>query len=150
MARLVFSGGPGDGPVHETEAMRAMALRLGVPPTAIALDRAGLNTEATVRNTTALATHGRVLAVSEFYHLPRIKLAYQRAGCEVFTVPARPTHWLQAWPLRSVLREIPAFWAYYGRGFTDRQALAPTPLAGLCVCQGCLQYLGLHESVIRR
>lgn len=127
--RLVFSGGPGDGPVHETEAMRALALRLGVPAAAIALDRAGLSTEATVRNTTALATHARVLAVSEFYHLPRIKLAYQRAGCEVFTVPARPTHWRRAWPLRNVLREIPAFWAYYGRGFTDRHALAPVTLS---------------------
>ena len=114
--RLVFSGGPGDGPIHETEAMRTMALGLGVPTTAITLDREGLNTEATVRNTTALATQRRVLAVSEFYHLPRIKLAYQRAGCEVFTVPARPANWLRAWPLNNVLREIPAFWVYYGRG----------------------------------
>ncbi|HTH47143.1 MAG TPA: YdcF family protein [Candidatus Limnocylindria bacterium] len=114
--RLVFSGGPGDGLIHETEAMRMMALRLGVPPAAITLDREGLNTEATVRNTTALAAQARVLAVSEFYHLPRIKLAYQRAGCEVFTVPARPANWLRAWPLNSVLREIPAFWVYYGRG----------------------------------
>lgn len=113
--RLVFSGGPGDGPIHETEAMRTMAVRLGVPTAAITLDREGLNTEATVRNTMALAAHGRVLAVSEFYHLPRIKLAYQRAGCEVFTVPARPAHWLRAWPLNNVLREIPAFWVYYGR-----------------------------------
>ncbi len=113
---LVFSGGPGDGPIHETEAMRTMALDLGVPTTAIKLDREGLNTEATVRNTTMLATQRRVLAVSEFYHLPRIKLAYQRAGCEVFTVPARPANWLRALPLNSILREIPAFWVYYGRG----------------------------------
>lgn len=114
--RLVFSGGPGDGPIHETEAMRTMAMGLGVPTAAITLDRNGLNTEATVRNTTPLASHERVLAVSEFYHLPRIKLAYQRAGCEVFTVPAHPANWLRAWPLNNVLREIPAFWVYYGRG----------------------------------
>jgi uncharacterized SAM-binding protein YcdF (DUF218 family) len=114
--RLIFSGGPGDGPIHETEAMRAMAVQLGVPATAITLDRAGLSTAATVRNTAAFAARERVLAVSEFYHLPRIKLAYQRAGCEVFTVPARPIHWLRAWPLASIAREIPAFWTYYARG----------------------------------
>jgi uncharacterized SAM-binding protein YcdF (DUF218 family) len=122
--RLILSGGPGDGPIHETEAMRTMALGLGVPTAAIALDREGLNTAATVRNTTALAAQGHVLAVSEFYHLPRIKLAYQRAGCEVFTVPARPANWLRDWPLNSVLREIPAFWSYYGRAFTDPPASA--------------------------
>ena len=114
--RLIFSGGPGDGPIHETEAMRTMALTLGVPTAAITLDREGLNTAATVRNTASLAAQGHVLAVSEFYHLPRIKLAYQRAGCEVSTVPARPANWLRDWPLNSVLREIPAFWVYYGRG----------------------------------
>jgi hypothetical protein len=43
-----------------------------------------------VRNTMAFL-HGRpatILAVSHFYHLPRIKMTFQRSGAGVFTVPA--------------------------------------------------------------
>ena len=114
---LLFSGGPGDGTVHETEAMRALALRSGVRPKDVILDREGLNTQATVANTRALfAQRGlqRILVVSDLTHLPRIKLTYQLAGQQVFTVPVREL------PRPSQLlfqlgRETAAFWAYYFR-----------------------------------
>jgi uncharacterized SAM-binding protein YcdF (DUF218 family) len=115
--RVIFSGGPGDGDIHETEAMRRMALQLGVPACDILLDRQGLNTEATVRNTCGmLAEQGlsRVLAVSHFYHLPRIKLTYQRYGREVYTVPAHETRRLRALPAY-MLREVAALLFYYVR-----------------------------------
>jgi uncharacterized SAM-binding protein YcdF (DUF218 family) len=114
---VVMSGGPGDGAVHETEAMRNLAAGLGVPVERILLDRNGLNTEATARNVTALAAERRftrVLAVSHAYHQPRIKLAFQRAGLNVYTVPARETYWLSSMP-RLILRETGALWAYYLR-----------------------------------
>lgn len=114
---LVFSGGPGDGAVHETEAMRALALRTGVRPEDVILDREGLNTQATVANTTALfARRGlqRILVVSDFTHLPRIKLTYQLAGQQVFTVPVRePPRPSQL--LFQLGRETAAFWTYYFR-----------------------------------
>ncbi|HTI71076.1 MAG TPA: YdcF family protein, partial [Candidatus Limnocylindria bacterium] len=109
---LYFSGGPGDGAVHETESMRRMAIGLGVPATAIVADLSGLNTEATVRHSLdyAQSIHAsRLLAVSEFYHLPRIKLCYQFHGAEILTVPAIPQNSQRAWPFFSVGREIPAF-----------------------------------------
>ena len=53
-------------------------------------------------------------AVSHFYHLPRIKMAYQRAGIEVYTVPARETRTLLKLP-QFVAREVAAFWFYYAR-----------------------------------
>lgn len=115
--RLVLSGGPGDGAIHETDAMLTRATAQGVPRSVITLDRAGLNTAATVRNTAANLRGKRVLAVSEFYHLPRIKLAYAASAIEVWTVPADASHWLRRWAVRSVLREVPAFWAYYARAF---------------------------------
>lgn len=118
--RLWFSGGPGDGAVHETEAMRNMAIREGVPASAISVDPAGLNTAATVRNTAPALRGSRVIAVSEFYHLPRIKLAYQRAGVDVLTVPAKPGHLARAWAPASTLREIPAFWSYCARATIGR------------------------------
>ena len=114
---IILSGGPGDGPIHETEGMRRLALRLGVPDSAILTDRQGLSTQATVNNTTAMfAARGnrRVLAVSHFYHLPRIKMTYQRQGWEVYTVPADESYPLTDMPL-FMLREVAALWAYYLR-----------------------------------
>jgi uncharacterized SAM-binding protein YcdF (DUF218 family) len=113
--KLVLSGGPGDGAIHETEAMRRYAIANGVRAEDIFIDRNGLNTEATVRNTTPLLQElgaKRVLAVSHFYHLPRIKLAYQRAGLEVYTVPARQGRWMRQIPY-NMAREVAAFWVYY-------------------------------------
>lgn len=116
-SKVIVSGGPGMGAVHETEAMRDLAVRLGVPGEAICLDRQGVNTRATVANTAgmfrAMDCRG-VLAVSHFYHLPRIKLAYQRAGWEVRTVPAKESYPLTAMPYY-VTREVAALWCYYLR-----------------------------------
>ena len=117
--RIILSGGPAGGKAHETEAMRRYALKLGVPDSAILLDKRGLSTHETVRNTIPMFRQlgaRRVLAVSHFYHLPRIKLSYQRAGWEVFTVPVEhpraPRH---EYPYL-VCRETAAFWVYYLRG----------------------------------
>ena len=115
--RLVFSGGPGDGAIHETEAMKRMATALGVKAEDIWLDKAGLNTQATVRNTEALFAQwhaSRILVVSHAYHLPRIKLAYQRDGWDVFTVPARESYLLRQMPY-NMAREVAAIWVYYLR-----------------------------------
>jgi uncharacterized SAM-binding protein YcdF (DUF218 family) len=114
---LIFSGGPGDGDVHETEAMRRYALGQGVPDSATMRDEGGLSTQHTVENTVSrFRKHGyaRVLAVSQFYHLPRIKLAYLRAGVDVHTVPARPSATLYGLPW-FMFREIGGFWYYYLR-----------------------------------
>jgi uncharacterized SAM-binding protein YcdF (DUF218 family) len=115
--RIIFSGGPGDGDVHETEGMRKMAIKFGVPAQAIILDEEGLSTDQTVRNTCAMFGKigiGRVLVVSHFYHLPRIKMSYQRRGREVYTVPAKESYTLTAMPY-FVGREIAALWVYYLR-----------------------------------
>lgn len=113
--RVIFSGGPGQGAVTEAEAMRRYALSHGVSAEDIVIDNQGVNTEATVRDTTPLFAQWhvrRVLVVSHFYHLPRIKLAYQRAGIEVYTVPATQGRFLLKMPLY-MAREAAAFWSYY-------------------------------------
>ncbi len=115
--KLILSGGPGDGAIHETESMRRLATQLAVPLEAIILDQQGLNTRATLANSQAiLARDGtrRALAVSHFYHLPRVKLAATRAGLEVFTVPARESYVLRQMP-SFVAREVVALWVYYLR-----------------------------------
>ena len=115
--KLILSGGPGDGVIHETESMRRMALQLGVKADDIWLDEAGLNTQATVKNTEAVFSRwqaSRILVVSHFYHLPRIKLAYQRDGWDVYTVPAKESYVLRQMPY-NMAREVAALWVYYLR-----------------------------------
>jgi vancomycin permeability regulator SanA len=115
--KLILSGGPGDGPVSEPQAMKRMAVECGVRPEDILLDERGVNTQATVRNTEVIFSElraSRILVVSHFYHLPRIKLAYQREGWEVYTVPAKESYLLRQMPY-NMAREVAAFWAYYLR-----------------------------------
>lgn len=118
VSRLYFSGGPGDGATHETEAMRTLAVELGVPAKAIVLDRDGLNTTATVTDLKRFLIADpsrRILAVSHFYHLPRIKLEFERAGFDsVYTVPAPQQRVLQRLPYL-MAREVAALWSYYLR-----------------------------------
>ncbi len=115
--RLVLSGGPGDGGVHETQAMKMMALELGVAADAVYVDANGVNTSATVYNTSLFFQPlgpAKILAVSHFYHLPRIKMTYQRAGLNVYTVPAKESYTLTKLPF-FILRECAALWLYYLR-----------------------------------
>jgi uncharacterized SAM-binding protein YcdF (DUF218 family) len=105
--RLFMSGGPGDGATHETDAMRALAIQEGVPAREIVVDRFGLNSLATIRH----APPGRLLVVSHFYHLPRLKLLARREGREAYTVPADEERPIRGTP-RFVAREVAAFWWY--------------------------------------
>lgn len=121
---VVMSGGPGDGAVHETEAMRDMAVGLGVPTEAIVLDRGGLGTRESVRNADALLRERgveRVLAVSHAYHLPRVQLAFARRGREVYTVPARESYRLTKMPLL-MAREVAALGVYWLRPLAESGA----------------------------
>ncbi|MHB1476451.1 MAG: SanA/YdcF family protein, partial [Coriobacteriia bacterium] len=116
---LIMSGGVGESGYDEAEVMRDRAIELGVPADVIVLDHQGLDTDHTVANTVAtFAPDGstRVLAVSQFYHLPRIKMAYRAAGQEVYTVPAEESRPIAKTPAL-VAREIPAFWLYWARAW---------------------------------
>jgi vancomycin permeability regulator SanA len=113
---IVMTGGIEPTGIDETIVMRDLAVQPGVPSEAIILDAGGDNTNASVANTVRVFRDNglhRILAVSQFYHLPRIKLAYARAGLDVWTVPARTSLVPRTWAI--VAREIPAFWLYYFR-----------------------------------
>jgi vancomycin permeability regulator SanA len=113
--RLFVSGGVGTSGYNEAIVMRNMAIKRGVPAERIAVDSNGVNTNATVADTVPFFGGDgwrRIIVVSQFYHLPRIKLAYERAGWNVITVPAGTSVPIPQTP-RLVLREIPAFWVYY-------------------------------------
>ncbi|MGE0713380.1 MAG: YdcF family protein [Planctomycetota bacterium] len=112
--RLILSGGI--DPVHgrsEAEAMRERALAAGVPDAALLLDEAGDDSAATARNSARLMrAHGlaSALVVSHYYHEPRLKLLFARAGVRAWTVPARMSRRLVLEPW-FVTRELAAFYA---------------------------------------
>ncbi len=112
---IIFSGGPGAGKIHESEAMRNFAVELGVSESSIIVDKKGLNTKMTAENTIKIfKEHNftKVLAVSHFYHLPRIKMTYARRGIDVYTVPAKENYNLTLMPVY-IGREIVADWYYF-------------------------------------
>ncbi len=115
VGRVIVSGGVGESGFNEALVMRDMAVAAGVPSGRVVVDSNGVSTSATVADTVPFFGEDgwtRILAVSQYYHLPRIKLAYQRAGWNVFTVPAGTSSPIPQTP-RFVVREIPAFWVYY-------------------------------------
>lgn len=100
---FVLSGGADEVPV-----MERLSIEAGVPAEAIERDPAGVNTYATLVN----LHHRRVVAVSHYYHLARIKLAASRVGIAAYTVPCRMKRRLQREPW-FVARELAAFVGYY-------------------------------------
>ena len=114
---LIMSGGMGNGGIYEADAMCRYAVARGVPAEAIIVDRLGDNTQASVSNSLDLAQqHGfqSLGAVSTFYHMPRIKMFYLSSGSDAVMMPT--THGQYGLSLlRSILREVPAWWVYWLR-----------------------------------
>jgi uncharacterized SAM-binding protein YcdF (DUF218 family) len=109
---LIFSGGG-----IEPAVMKRLAVERGVPDSAIVLDEAGLNTEATLRfvrrwHGRETGATGRVLAVSHSFHNARIKMLSERFGLSLATVPCREPVRLSREPYY-VARECAAIAAYY-------------------------------------
>jgi vancomycin permeability regulator SanA len=90
---LIMSGGtPAGSSVNEAEAMARFAIQQGVPPSHIVLDREGVTTYASALNCAAILSAGhvhRIMLVSQYYHLARAKLIFERQGLIVLTVPAK-------------------------------------------------------------
>lgn len=110
----LFVSGSIDGPgLDEAAAMRTYLLAHGVPDDRIVVDRAGDNTLATARNAVAyMRAHGlsRVLLVSQYYHLPRARFAFEEAGApQVYGAYPRAFRFMD---LYSSWREVPALAVY--------------------------------------
>ena len=117
LAPLLIVSGGFDGRNNETDAMRDFAIRNGVPSSNVMRDPNGVNTRASAKHTIQIFKERnirRVLVVSHFFHLPRIKMAYERRGWNVWTVPARQSRVLKQTPYLLV-REVAALWLYYLR-----------------------------------
>ncbi|WP_267554067.1 YdcF family protein [Rhizobium rhizogenes] len=110
----LFVSGSIDGPgLDEAAAMQTYLLARGIPADRIIVDNKGDNTLATARNAIDyMREHqiSRVMLVSQYYHLARAQLAFERVGAsEVYG--AFP-HAFQIRDLYSSWREVPAFAIY--------------------------------------
>lgn len=96
----------------EPEVMRARAVAAGVPEAAVILDEEGVTSSWTARNGALLMRrHGfvRAIAVTHYYHEPRVKMLFERAGVFVYTVPAHMSRRLLKEPW-FITREVLAYW----------------------------------------
>lgn len=88
---LLLSGGSvrtGDG--SEADAMRRVLLDLGVPDQALWLEDASVNTASNAEHTVALLQSPHIdsiLLVTSALHMPRARIAFERAGVNVSPAP---------------------------------------------------------------
>ncbi|WP_196424468.1 YdcF family protein [Commensalibacter melissae] len=115
VAPLIFvSGGLGKEGYNEAKVMADYLLTQNIPREAVILDEKGVNTRATVRNVVELCTKQyfkSVIAISQYYHLPRIQLAFKQAGMPLKGQSApRYNSWRDIFSLN---REIVAYLFYW-------------------------------------
>lgn len=110
---IIVSGGQDPGSPHEAEVMKRYLVDHGVSSGQVIEDRGGVNTHATARFVAAyLRSRGlrSAIAVSQYYHVTRAKLALRRFGIEATGAHAElEPEWREPW---SLLREVVGFYAY--------------------------------------
>lgn len=113
--RLLMSGDNRVPEYNEVGAMRQFAIDRGVPETAIAVDRLGLNTYATCDRARREFGIDRAILVTQEYHLPRAVYICRRLGIEAIGVGVRD--WgvyryrsMLEYSLREAIATVKAWW----------------------------------------
>ncbi len=119
---IIVSGGRDPGSPFEAEAMKQYLVERGVPADAVVEDRGGENTYLTARFTAEyMQQHGlrSVIAVSQYYHISRSKLALRRFG----VAEVRGAHAVMVIEPRepwSLLRELVGYYTYLLKDYDQR------------------------------
>ena len=112
--RILVSGATGKEGFDEAAAMARYLQSRGVPAGAILEDNQGWTTDATARNAALLmGAHGwkTAMVATQYFHVPRFRLALQRAGIAVSGNVHAPYFELR--DLYSVPRETVGYLVYY-------------------------------------
>lgn len=111
---LLVSGGIGKEGFDEAVVMADYLAANGVPRAAILIDSAGIDTAATAVNVARMAASRRfttVIVATQYFHVPRSRLALERAGLIVTgQVHAK---FFELRDLYSLAREVIGVGAYY-------------------------------------
>jgi len=115
---IFVSGGLEENGVYEGSVMGAYLVSKGIPSTKIIIDNSGVDTYTTSRNVVEVMKErgwSSVMVVSQFYHIPRVKLALHRFSIQdVYGVHAE---WITGMAVVWLGREIIAFPAYLFRKY---------------------------------
>jgi len=113
---IIASGGPGKEGFDEAVVMKDYLVAHGVPAERVIADNAGLTTMASAKNTVRILRERKlssVLVVSQYFHIPRAKLALKRAGVNVvFNAHANYFGYRDVY---SSVREVPGYVVYWLR-----------------------------------
>jgi len=110
---IVVSGGFGKEGFDEATVMQNYLITNGVPSNAILLDHNGDNTLATVQNVASIMKNQNlksVMAISQFYHIARIELDFQKVGLS--NIATAHADYFEFRDFYSVPREFLAFYYY--------------------------------------
>lgn len=115
---VIVSGGPGRGGFYEADVMKDYLIAQGIPEANIIPDNQGLDSYMSVENAGKILEENHytsVLVISQYFHLPRIKLACKRFGIKtVFSANAR---YFGLRDLYSIIREVIAYGYYLVRSY---------------------------------
>jgi vancomycin permeability regulator SanA len=114
----IVSGGVGKEGFDEAVVMKQYLIAHGLPSTEIYVDNKGDNTYLTAKHTAQLMTEHKwqsATAISQYFHLPRTKLALQRFGIK--TVYTAHADFFELRDLYSTVREVFSYGSYQIRSF---------------------------------
>lgn len=109
--RIIVSGGLGKEGFFEADKMRDYLVECGVPDSVIIVDNYGNNTELTIRNVAEInkdISFNSVIAVSQYFHITRIKQLLSEYGYE--DVQGCSPRYFEIRDLYSITREFIAFY----------------------------------------
>jgi vancomycin permeability regulator SanA len=113
VAKIIVSGGFGAEGFEEAEVMRSFLVGKNIPAADIILDKDGYDTYKTAVGTRAImeANNFRsVTIVSQYFHITRTRLAFQKLGIE--NVYAAHADYFELRDIYSIIREFTGFYIY--------------------------------------
>ena len=118
--KIIVSGASGKSGKNEAAAMRDYLVAHGIPANDIIVDSSGVNTRKTALFTAEYMERNgytKVIAVSQYFHLPRTRLALAqagagRSGAATGKIGAASADYYEWRDIYSVLRELPGYVAY--------------------------------------
>lgn len=110
--QILVSGALGKEGHLEGDAMAAYLRQKGVPSSAILIDNKGHNTQATAQNTkTLFPSQTSITIISQYYHISRTRLAFQKAGfTSIYGVHA---DYFELRDFYSIFREFFGYYKYW-------------------------------------
>jgi vancomycin permeability regulator SanA len=118
VSHIIVSGGRESSGVLEGDVMRNYLTAAGIPESAILVDNDGVDSFATAGNVATIMRANEwssVMVVSQFYHIPRVKLALKRFG--IVDIYGAHAEWITGMAVIWLAREVIAYPVYFFRAY---------------------------------